>query len=346
MRELSESVAQSELRHYWHPVAWSADVDDGPFSTQLLDEPVVLWRAPSGIVAALDRCPHRGTQLSLGSVEAGHLTCPYHGWQYGPSGACHSIPQLVADAPIPDRASLVTFRVAEQYGIVWVCLDDPHAPIAAFPEWDDAAYRHVACSAYTWSAGAGRMVENFTDFGHLGYLHDGLLGSRDDLVVPPHRVTTAGYELHYELEMVVPNTNDRYAVTDVVEMRGLQTNNYVLTLPFTIHLRCRYHDSGSYRTLFFAAQPRSAHVSTGYCYQSRNFDLDRPDEPFADFQELLALQDQPIVESQWPHEIPLAMTSELHLGFDRVAIAYRRALASLVNPAIGLDLASREPAGV
>ena len=37
------------------------------------------------------------------------------------------------------------------------------------------------------------MVENFTDFGHLGYLHDGLLGTNDDLVVPAHRVEHDGH---------------------------------------------------------------------------------------------------------------------------------------------------------
>jgi hypothetical protein len=110
---------------------------------------------------------------------------------------------------------------------------------------------------------------------------------------------------------------------------------YVLTLPFTIHLRCRYGDTGAYRTLFFAAQPISETECTGYCYQSRNFDLDAPDEPFAAFQELLAEQDRPVIESQRPLELPIAMTEEIHLPFDRVAIAYRRAMADLWSSEVG-----------
>jgi vanillate O-demethylase monooxygenase subunit len=129
--------------------------------------------------------------------------------------------------------------------------------------------------------------------------------------------------------MAVPNTNDRFAVTDVAADRGIQTNTYVLTVPFSVHLRCRYEDNGSYRTLFFAVQPRSAGESTGYCYQSRNFDLDADASVFAEFQELLAEQDRPVVESQVPKEVPLGVADELHLGFDRVAIAYRRALRRL-----------------
>jgi len=173
------------------------------------------------------------------------------------------------------------------------------------------------------------MVENFTDFGHLGYLHDGLLGTRDDLVVPAHRVSRDGTELHYELIMQVPNTNDRWAVTDLGGERGMQRNLYVLTLPHVIWLQCTYVETGRHRTLFFAAQPHSATRSTGYCYQSRDFDLDGPDQPYADFQEFLAVQDKVVVESQRPEELPLDLAAELHLGFDRVAIAYRRALVDL-----------------
>jgi hypothetical protein len=126
--------------------------------------------------------------------------------------------------------------------------------------------------------------------------------------------------------MQVPNTNDRWAVTDLGGDRGMQRNLYVLSLPHVIWLQCTYLDTGRHRTLFFAAQPQSATRSTGYCYQSRDFDLDGADQPYADFQDFLALQDRIVVESQRPEELPLDLSAELHLSFDRVAIAYRRAL--------------------
>jgi phenylpropionate dioxygenase-like ring-hydroxylating dioxygenase large terminal subunit len=324
-RPLSDAV-----RPFWHPVAWAADVVERPIATELLGTPLVLWRVGDQVAVALDRCPHRGTQLSLGELEVDQLVCPYHGWQFAFDGSCQAMPQVAAGASIPARATLAMVRSIERYGIVWAALEEPVAPVPDFPEWDDPSYSHVPCRSYTWQSGPSRMLENFTDFGHLGYLHDGLLGVRDDLVVPEHSVTTEGLTLSYEIQMAVPNTNDRYAVTDVASERGLQTNTYVLTLPFTIHLRCRYEDSGSYRTLFFAVQPRSDHESTGYCFQSRDFDPDADPEDFVEFQELLAEQDRRIVESQWPKEIPLGAADELHLGFDRVAISYRRALRGLI----------------
>jgi phenylpropionate dioxygenase-like ring-hydroxylating dioxygenase large terminal subunit len=319
------------LLPFWHPVAWSHELDRAPRASVLLERRIVVWRDETGAVRCfLDRCPHRGTALSLGTIEGGCLVCPYHGWTYDTDGACTHIPQFAPGTPVPSRARAQTFACEERSGIVWVCLaDEPVAPIPAFPEWDDPAYRHVPCETYTWKTGAPRMVENFTDFGHLGYLHDGLLGNKDDLVVPSHTVEQRGLELRYELTMQVPNTNDEFAVTDVGGERGRQRNLYVLTLPHTIWLQCTYLDSGSHRTLFFAVQPHSETESTGFCVQSRDFEHDLPDEPFAVFQEVLAEQDRTVVESQDPLDLPLAPSDELHFAFDRVAIAYRRALAEL-----------------
>ena len=60
----------------WHPVAQAHEVVDAPLGVQLLDQPLVLWRDPQGLVRVfVDRCPHRGARLSMGRVENGHLEC-------------------------------------------------------------------------------------------------------------------------------------------------------------------------------------------------------------------------------------------------------------------------------
>lgn len=346
---LPDAVAPPDelLRRFWHPVAWSHDVTTQPRPTLLLGEAVVVWRDGAGrIVAAADRCPHRGTALSLGKVEGGgELVCPYHGWRFAPDGACTHIPQLAPGAPIPKRARLSQFAALERHGLVWVCLGDPAAPVPDFPEWSDPRYRHVACPTYTWRTSPGRMLENFTDFGHLGYLHDGLLGSQDDLVVPPHRVERDGIALRYELVMEVPNPKDRFAIANLEQARGTQRNTYVLTLPFVIHLACTYVEQGTHRTLFFAVQPHGDGTCTGYCYQSRDYELDHDDAPYAAFQDLLAEQDRVVVESQAPAALPLEPAAELHLPFDRVAVAYRRALADLAAITTRAEDDGDEPPG-
>jgi phenylpropionate dioxygenase-like ring-hydroxylating dioxygenase large terminal subunit len=281
-------------------VSWAADVHAAPIPVTLLGTALVLWHSGGDVRAAYDRCPHRGTALSLGEVDdEGCLVCPYHGWLYDQSGACVRIPQLAASVPIPPRARLAMVRSEERHGLVWVCLGEPVEPIPAFPEFGDEHYRHVPCPTYRWATSPGRMVENFTDFGHLGYLHDGLLGTKDDLVVPAHKVDQVGGALRYTLSMQVPNTNDQFSVTDLRGERGLQTNRYVLTLPYTIHLACTYEDTGSHRTLFFSVQPHGDGTCTGYCYQSRDFDLDGVDEDYAQFQEVVAGPDPPRTSPLW-----------------------------------------------
>ncbi len=317
-----------KLRDTWLVVSWASALSDRPIPVELLEEKLVLWRSSDGTVqCAYDRCPHRGTQLSLGSIdEQGAIICPYHGWAFEPDGMCVNVPQMSSEVPIPKRVKLQKLSCIERYGLIWVCLGEPTEQIPQFPLFDDPDMRHVECAPYMWNCTPERMVENFMDFGHLGYLHDGLLGSRDDLIVPEHSVTSEKNRLVFDLTMDVPSTNDSFGVTQVEGDRGKQTNSYVVSAPYTIFLQSRYHDSGTSRVLFFSVQPLSLERCVGYCYQSRDFDLDQPDAPFEEFQALLAEQDRPIVESQLPKHAPLKLSDEVHLPFDKVAVAYRRLL--------------------
>ncbi len=45
----------------------------------LLGEPYVCFRGGEGLVAFVDRCPHRLAPLSAGACEGGELACAYHG---------------------------------------------------------------------------------------------------------------------------------------------------------------------------------------------------------------------------------------------------------------------------
>jgi vanillate O-demethylase monooxygenase subunit len=45
-----------------------------------------------------------------------------------------------------------------------------------------------------------------------------------------------------------------------------------------------------------------------------------------DFERVIFAQDQRVVESQRPEAVPVDLAAELHLRFDALAVAYRRAL--------------------
>jgi vanillate O-demethylase monooxygenase subunit len=316
--------------NWWYPVAYESQLGSVPYATRLLGQDLVLWRSSdSTVAAAIDRCPHRGTKLSIGEIaDNGCIVCPYHGFEFDVGGKCTRVPQLEKSTPVPRRLELSMLPCELKHGIVWVTLGKPRAEIPDYPIYQSEGVRHVACAPYTWHCAPDRMVENFMDFAHLGYLHDGLLGSRDDPVVPDHHVVRIGTTLNFELTMEVPATEE-FSVTAVKGSRGKQTNSYIVFAPYTIYLRSYYHDTGVSRFLFFSVQPVDEGVSTGFCYQSRDFGLDLPDDQFSDFQAVLAEQDRPIVESQTPLYAPLDLRAEVQMPFDKVTVAYRRLLSDL-----------------
>ena len=161
----------------WHPVEASASIPrDRLVAARLLDREIVLWRAADGAVRAWeDRCPHRGTRLSIGHLEGQEVVCRYHGWHYDAEGRCTAIPahpDLAGRSP----ARVTSFRVEESYGLVWVSLGEPALQVPPFPEYHDGNLRKVLCGPYEVAASGPRVVENFLDMAHFPFVHGRILG--------------------------------------------------------------------------------------------------------------------------------------------------------------------------
>src|SRR5256885_16533311 len=57
------------------------------------------------------------------------------------------------------------------------------AALAALPAFEaeaDAHLRKLNCGPYDVAASAPRIIENFLDMSHFGFVHEGWLGSRED----------------------------------------------------------------------------------------------------------------------------------------------------------------------
>ena len=81
------------LVEHWYVAALGRELKaERPIQRIVYDFPLALFRDENGHpVAVLDRCLHRGAQLSEGRIERnerGHhcLVCPYHGWTYNGDG--------------------------------------------------------------------------------------------------------------------------------------------------------------------------------------------------------------------------------------------------------------------
>ncbi|WP_232304038.1 aromatic ring-hydroxylating dioxygenase subunit alpha [Pseudofrankia sp. DC12] len=195
---------------YWHPVARSADVTAVPAHAELCEVPLVLWRRPSGEVAALvDRCPHRGVPLSGGAVDAdGRLQCPYHAWAFDGTGRCVDIPQQPGQS-IPDVIAARPVRVEEAAGLAWACLVDETLqarPRPRFPQIEDLGWPSYVGTVQDWAGQAARQVENFCDTGHFSVLHIDTFGNGDTLGVDPYamRRTEWTVEADYRYPSVNP----------------------------------------------------------------------------------------------------------------------------------------------
>ncbi len=318
------------LRNCWHPVAYADALASEPLRVWLLGEPAVLWRDSRGKPHALnDVCIHRGTALSLGRVIDDQLMCPYHGWRYGSDGRCRAIPQLADETRVPGKARVAAYRCQPRYGLLWVALDEPRWPLPEVSELENPEqWQVVPCGPYTWKSDASRQIENFTDFGHFPWVHPGLLGDPSRPVVPRHTVETDGHILHYEIVRPEAPNSDQFPVfaneqASVPERRS----RYQLHLPYTIVLRLGW---GGERGMvyFFASQPVGDEACTGYLMIGRNYDRDQPVTVLKEFEDTIFEQDRRMVESQRPWKVPFDLAAEMHLKFDAVAVAYRRAMRS------------------
>jgi vanillate O-demethylase monooxygenase subunit len=317
-------------RACWHPVAFASDVADRPMRADLLGEPLVIWRGPGGAPRVMsDLCVHRGTALSLGWVAGDELVCPYHGWRYGADGRCVAIPQKEDPTAVPGKARVRAFGAQERYGLIWVALDEPRWPLPEVPELEDDGWAVVSAGPYRWQCDAARQVENFTDFGHFPWVHPGLLGDPERPVVPAYSVSTDDHVLRYEIvRPEAPNSEDFPVFGNEQAGPPERRSRYELHLPYTIALRLGW---GGERGMvyFFASQPIAADRCAGYVVIGRNYNIDQPEAVIRDFEDTIFGQDQVIVESQRPERVPFDLADELHLRFDAVAVAYRKAMRGL-----------------
>lgn len=325
--------ASGREQAFWHPVALAGELAGAPLGVRLLDQDLVLWRDGGGLPrAAVDRCPHRGARLSLGCVRGGELECPYHGWRFDGQGQAVCVPALPGFAP-PASHRAATVEAQERYGLLWVRLlpggaagVEPDPP--AFAAEQEPRLRKVNCGPYDVAASAPRIVENFLDMAHFGYVHEHWLGAREHTAVPDYRVdaTPTGF-LASGCKAWQPRSSVHAQGGAEVEY------TYEVNAPYTAVLT-KVPDPASVALADFRESialfvcPVSPERSRVWFRLAMN-DFDSPDSQLQAFQHTIFTQDQPVLESQRPKLLPIsddAPVRELHCAADRASAAYRRYL--------------------
>ncbi|TAL76891.1 MAG: aromatic ring-hydroxylating dioxygenase subunit alpha [Burkholderiaceae bacterium] len=168
----------SAPKNFWYVAAFSDDIGHEIVARTILNQPLVMFRASDGKVAALeDRCPHRAVPLSLGRLVGDAVRCTYHGMQIGPDGSCVHIP---CQDRIPAAAHARVFPIVEQYKMVWIWMGEPAladpAKVPDFHWMDDPEW--ATCTGYHYiKANYQLLNDNLLDLSHESYVHDDTIGN-------------------------------------------------------------------------------------------------------------------------------------------------------------------------
>jgi phenylpropionate dioxygenase-like ring-hydroxylating dioxygenase large terminal subunit len=311
------SAADADLA-WWHPVADTGLVLDRPQRLTLLGEDLVLWRDGTGRAAAfVDRCPHRGARLSLGRVHEGLLECAYHGWRFDADARCRHIP-AAPDFDPPHHAQAYALR--QWHGLWWVgaagALHEPPS-LQGLPE------RHVLCGPYKVATSAPRVVENFLDTAHFGFVHEGSLGDRGHAGVPDYRVShdAQGRPAVEHYRAWQPRASA------MAEGGAWVSYAYRVLAPFAAQLLKQASEPGAVAEAYVLFTCPIDDENCIVWFVLCTSDERTPDVELRAFQDAVFAEDRPILESQRPRRLPLRAAStggEVHGPADRLSIAYRR----------------------
>jgi phenylpropionate dioxygenase-like ring-hydroxylating dioxygenase large terminal subunit len=344
-------ITGTYLRNAWYVAGWCDDLADGQLLARtILKEPIVFYRKPDGSVVALqDRCPHRFAPLSMGKIVDGdRVQCPYHGLEFGPSGACMLNPH--GNKHIPPRARVRSYPVVEKHKAIWIWMGDRPADPAKVPDFsvlDNVPEMHTTKrDGIKIKANYELIIDNLLDLSHGSYLHAGILGNAEtveaeitvdiedsDVIVGRHSSNAATPGL---FGILMPNKPER--VDKFTRMRWMAPST--LRLITGICMPGAVPESGTGYHAIHMLTPESD-CTTHYFFTAVRFNVLTTDDKLnRQIQEKIATtrrfafeeQDAPVIEAQ-QHIIDNATDTvdPVLLAVDVAPVRYKQVLQKLIR---------------
>jgi nitrite reductase/ring-hydroxylating ferredoxin subunit len=169
------------LRRFWQPVCFSDDLNELPLPVRMLGEELVAFRTQTGEVGLLElHCPHRGTSLEFGLIDAQGIRCCYHGWLFAPDGEILETPGEPTDSTLKDRLCHGAYPTHEHNGIVFAYMGPPEQqpPFPMYDSFDRPGYRLIPGKKYFYPCNWLQILENAMDPAHTAFLHTIVSGSQ------------------------------------------------------------------------------------------------------------------------------------------------------------------------
>ena len=190
MTESDLKKRDNGLINNWYIGCLSSELKEKPLAFVIYDIKLVLFRDENKkAICFKNKCLHRHSELSQGTVNNGKLICPYHGWTYNSEGTVTAVP---SEGPtlLTGKRCQKTYQVVERDGVVWVWMGDPpkmdEDKIWKFPHvsGEDAKGWIHYFMVTDFNNEVTNLVENFMDVPHTVFVHKGWFRNRTLKKVP------------------------------------------------------------------------------------------------------------------------------------------------------------------
>lgn len=215
-----------------------------------------------------------------------------------------------------------------RYGFVWACIGTPSQPIVDVPEYGVEGMCTLTGGAIAVRASAGRVIENFLDLGHLGFVHAGYLGAE-----PRNEVEAYSVEQLPQGGILAKNCKVSQPSGGMgAHGETLMDYTYRVKRPFVASFDKFYVSEQPHTdTMYIFAQPESAERTVAHTLVFfKDCGYSKDDLAYVrQIMQLIFLQDKPILENQFPKLLPIGSKMEMPVLADKASVAYRRWLADL-----------------
>jgi len=167
------------IRNQWYAVLESKEVKKNRLlGVTRMGEKMVVWRDKNGkVVCMSDLCPHIGASLCQGKLSENRVVCPFHGFEYDPSGQCKYVPALGKNGSVPKSLKVHSYPTHEAHSIIWIWWGEGE-PSPAEPKWFDIDDSFSSSGFHQhWGVHYSRMVENQLDVMHMPFVHHNTIGA-------------------------------------------------------------------------------------------------------------------------------------------------------------------------
>jgi len=162
------------LRRFWQPVAFVRDLGETPRRIRIMGEDLVVFRDGSGRVGVLElHCPHRGTSLEYGLIDARGIRCCYHGWLFDVEGRILETPGEPAASTLRGRLCHGAYPAREFAGLVFAYMGpaDKQPPFPLYDTFDLPGLTLQPAAQFMLPCNWLQIKDNSMDPVHTSFLH-------------------------------------------------------------------------------------------------------------------------------------------------------------------------------